>query len=349
MPAKTMPPDWEPPVDAWQSAFDEGLSEVVFAYFGCQFRDRALPEVFEQKLQTALKSGPAPSYVTRARHRDASGYENELFIAYWPSQTAFDDWWSEAGYGDWYDDDARLSEAFGLWREIYVVPVTRFETLHSSKDPTGVSKLAKPLGDPVQEHNYWGGMRDRIAESETDAFDPSNPDLHSTKTLRSSRGARMRVELADNICLIRSGQNWSQCAAEEIESYSDEVLPHLVAGMAFLRDNPAKTGCLSCRLMDEVALDGSHASQSFGLAAFTSMAHLEAWAKTHPTHLKIFNSFLAMVQKRETPPQLKLWHEVLVARGEDSLCDYVNCHPQTGFLAWCLGGVSRSIAGSISA
>ncbi len=334
MPAKNMPPNWEPPVDAWQSAFDEGLREVVFGYFGCQFRDSALPEIFGQVFLSAIKAQDAPSFVTRARHRDASGYENEVFIAYWPSRTAFDDWWGNAGFGQWYDDDARLSEAFGLWREIYVVPVTRFETLHSSKDPTGVSKLAKPLGEPVREHNYWGGMRDRIPASGEDTFDPGNPDMHTAKALPASRSARVRVTPADNICLIRSGQNWSDCEAEEIESYSDEVLPYLMAGMAFLRDNPEKTGCLSCRLMDEVALDGGHASQSFGLAAFISMAHLETWAKTHPTHLKIFNSFLAMVQRRETPPKLKLWHEVLVARGEDSICDYVNCHPQSGFLPW---------------
>ncbi len=334
MPAKNMPPNWETPVDAWQAAFDEGLKEVVFSYFGCQFRDRTLPETFERTFLSAVKANDAPSFVTRAWHRDASGYENEVFIAYWPSRTAFDDWWDNADFGQWYDDDARLSEAFGLWREIYVVPVTRFETLHSSKNPTGVSKLAKPLGEPVREHNYWGGMRDRIPASDEDAFDPSNPDVHSSKSRPASRGARVRVTPADNICLIRSGQNWSDCETEEIESYSDEVLPHLIAGMAFLRDNPKKTGCLSCRLMDEVALDGGHASQSFGLAAFTSMAHLETWAKTHPTHLKIFNSFLAMVQRRETPPKLKLWHEVLVARGKDSICDYVNCHPRTGFLPW---------------
>ncbi len=334
MPAKNMPPNWEPPVDAWQSAFDEGLKEVVFGYFGCQFRDSVLPEIFEQVFQSAIAAGDAPSFVTRARHRDASGYENEVFIAYWPSRSAFDDWWGTAGFGQWYDDHARLSEAFGLWREIYVVPVTRFETLHSSKDATGVSNLAKPLGEPVREHNYWGGMRDRIPASDRDLFEPSNPDVHTAKALAASRGKRVTVTPADNICLIRSGQNWSQCEAEEVESYSDEVLPHLIAGMAFLRDNPAETGCLSCRLMDEVALDGSHAHQSFGLAAFTSMAHLEAWAKTHPTHLKIFNSFLAMVQQRESPPKLKLWHEVLVARGEDSICEYVNCHPHTGFLPW---------------
>jgi len=334
MPTNNMPPNWEPPVDAWQAAFDDGLKEVVFGYFGCQFRDDTLPTIFEKTFRSAITDTHMPSFVTRARHRDASGYENEIFIAYWPSQSAFDNWWLDAGFGAWYDDTQRLNDTFGLWREVYTVPVTRFETLHSSQDPTGVSKLAKPFDETVREHNYWGGMRDRVPASDGDDFNPGNPNIHKTRSLPESRGARITITPANNICLIRSGQNWSACEPEEIETYSDEVLPHLVAGMGFLRDNPAETGCLSCRLMDEVSLDGTHASQSFGLAAFTSMAHLEAWAKTHPTHLRIFNSFLAMVQRREAPPKLKLWHEVLIANGNDSICDYINCHPQTGFLPW---------------
>ena len=334
MPQTHMPPDWQPPVDAWQSAYDEGLSEVVFGYFGCQFRGRTVPATFVDTFLASTRAAHKPGFVTRAQHRDASGYQNHIFIVYWPSRADFEQWWSAAGFGSWYDDEARLAEAFGLWREVYTVPTTRFETLHSSQTKTGVASLAKPFGKPVREHNYWGGMRDRIPSSDRDNFEPSGAEPGAKKALPQSRRARLRVRTGDNICLIRSGQNWQDCGEDEIASYSDEVAPHLRAGMAFLRDNPKETGCLSCRMMDEVALDGDDARQSFGLAAFRSMAELEGWAKSHPTHLRIFNSFLAMVQKRETPPQLKLWHEVLVARGDESICDYVNCHPNTGFLPW---------------
>ena len=334
MPSKNMPPDWQPPVDAWQSAFDSGLSEAVFGYFGCQHDGDSVPEAFETRFLDAIKSGDGPSFSTRARYRDASGYENEVFISYWSSQTAYSEWWAKAGFGAWFDDDARLSEAFGIWREVYSIPVELFETLFSSKNPTGVAQLGKPFADPVLEHNYWGGMRDRVPASQSDTFEVDAADsLKSTKA-RKSRGHRVKVPLGKNVCLIRSGQNWSDCDADELASYRDEVVPHLTAGMAFLRDNPAETGCLSCRFMDEVALDGSRAGQSFGLAAFVSMAHLESWAKSHPTHLKIFNSFLEMVQRRGEPPRLKLWHEVLVTDQRGSEAEYVNCHPKTGFLTY---------------
>jgi hypothetical protein len=334
MPQINMPPNWIPPVDAWQSAFAAELKEVVFGYFACQFRDRDMPQEFADRVLAAVQGPLAPAFITRARHRDASMYENELFIAYWPGREAFKNWWDESGFGAWFDDADRASEGYGLWQETYIVPVQRFETLLSSKNPTGVATIGLPLDETVREHNYWGGMRDRIPSSETDSFTSPSPEAHVTRHFGVTRGQRVKVTPGENICLIRSGQNWSQCDDGELADYSDEVVPHLVAGMAYLRDNPAETGCLSCRLMDEVELDGRHAKQSFGLAAFTSMAHLEEWAKTHPTHLRIFDSFIAMAQRRSSPPKLQLWHEVIIASGQDSVCEYVNCHPQTGFLPY---------------
>lgn len=59
------------------------------------------------------------------------------------------------------------------------------------------------MSGEVQEHAYWGGMRDRIPLSQTDAMTPGGaPEL-----IRA--GARLRVVAHDNLCLIRSGQDWS--------------------------------------------------------------------------------------------------------------------------------------------
>ena len=332
MPQKNMPADWQPPVDAWQSAFSSDLQEVMFGYFGCQHEGPNVPESFERQFLDAIDGPDAPSFVTRARYRDASGYDNELFIAYWPSWRSYQRWWTHGGYGGWFDDDARLGEPSGLWREVYRVPTDRLETLFSSRNPTGVATLGEALGEPVREHNYWGGMRDRVPASQHENFEgPGTAPMAPGRT-GPSRAHRVIVDLPKNICLIRSGQSWGDCDPDELACYRDEVVPHLTAGMAFLRDNPEETGCISCRFMDELALDGSPSHQSFGLAAFISMEQLEAWARSHPTHLRIFNSFLAMVQRRPVPPRLKLWHEVLVTDQRGSACEYVNCHPLTGFL-----------------
>lgn len=331
---KNMPENWEPPVDAWQSAYDEGIEELVFAYFGSQISSGESQSEFEDKFHNGIAAESPPSFVTRAQYVDGSGYENIVFIAYWKSQNAFDIWWQSSTFSQWWQEDERLGGNIGLWREVFTVPVRRFETLFSSKNPTGAATLGKPFDKPVLEHNYWGGMRDRIAASDTDPLDSVIGDSLPTIQLVESRGKRLNSAIPNNFCLIRSGQNWSDSSDKELETYLDVVRPNLTAGMAFLRDNPQETGCASCRLMDETNLDGSAASQSFGLALFVSMQHLEDWSKTHPTHLAIFNSFFKMLDVHEGQVDLKLWHEVLIVDGEKSLCEYVNCHPRTGFLPY---------------
>jgi len=333
---KQMPENWEPPVDAWQAAYDDGIEELVFAYFGTQRPAGSAKSSFEQEFKDAIDGEDAPGFVTRAEYVDATGFQNDVFIAYWKSQSDFDVWWTASSFKSWWEAAERESEAHGLWREIFTVPTQRFETLFSTKDPVGAAALGEPFGEPIREHNYWGGMRDRIPDSElsNDQFASTIGNTLPEPKLTASRGKRITVNVPSNLCLIRSGQNWQDCSEQELETYLDVVRPNLTAGMAFLRDNAAETGCASCRLMDETQLDGSFSSQTFGLAAFVSMEHLEKWSKTHPTHLAIFNSFFKMVEKHEGQLDIKLWHEVLIVNGDKSLCEYVNCHPNTGLLPY---------------
>ncbi|MEM7569170.1 MAG: phenylacetaldoxime dehydratase family protein [Pseudomonadota bacterium] len=329
-----MPENWEPPVDAWQSRFAPGVTEIVFGYFGVQYAPGGDIGAFERWWDEAGVAAPAPSFMTRAHVRDASDMENTVFIAYWPSKSDFDAWWETVAVSAWWEDEARLSGPFGVWREVYCVPVDHFETLHSSQTEHGVASIAQDLGEPIKEHAYWGGMRDRVpASSQLDFSSPwaemPEPDLKAT------RGARVRVAVPDNVCLIRSGQDLTLSSGKERETYQDVVRPHLTAGMAFLRDNPKDTSCFSCRLMDEVSMDGAPKQQTFGLAAFRSMKDLEDWSKSHPTHLAIFGSFFQMMEAHQGQLDLKLWHEVLVADGANTIADYTNCHPRTGFLPWC--------------
>ncbi|MBF9151738.1 phenylacetaldoxime dehydratase family protein [Novosphingobium jiangmenense] len=336
MPKKQLPDGWEPPVPAWQTEYPESVREIVFAYFGAQRPEGAKPGEFVSQLRASILGNHEPSFVTRATYVDATNFRNDVFIAYWPSLEAYEAWWRTSEFSSWWSADNRVSEGEGLWREIYSVRPQRFETLFSSRNPTGAAALGCPFGEPVREHNYWGGMRDRIADTTlaNDSFEPSGEHTSASLSVEESRRQRIRVDLPDNICLIRSGQDFSQCGAQERSTYEDVVRPHLTAGMAFLRDNPIESGCLSCRLMDEVDLDGQFAAKSFGLAAFSSLAHLESWAKSHPSHLAIFESFFRMVEMREGKLDLRLWHEVLILDAQGSLCEYVNCHPNTGFLRW---------------
>ncbi|WP_267873812.1 phenylacetaldoxime dehydratase family protein [Hyphomicrobium album] len=58
-------------------------------------------------------------------------------------------------------------------------------------------------------------------------------------------------------------------------------------------------------------------------------AHLESWAESHHTHLRIFGTFMRLVEKL---PNLKLYHEVSVFDADAQHYEYINCHPNTGLM-----------------
>ena len=76
------------------------------------------------------------------------------------------------------DRNAR-ARASARFIEVLRPTVARHETLFSSLGrPEGVAAIAEGMSGEVQEHAYWGGMRDRIPLSQTDAMAPGgNPEL----------------------------------------------------------------------------------------------------------------------------------------------------------------------------
>ena len=86
-------------------------------------------------------------------------------------------------------------------------------------------------------------MRDRIPLSQTSAMAPAG----APALVRD--GACMRVKPHDNICLIRSGQDWSDTESAERKMYLEDVEPVLREGMDFLRDDGRSIGCFANRYM----------------------------------------------------------------------------------------------------
>ncbi len=183
------------------------------------------------------------------------------------------------------------------------------------------------MSGEVQEHAYWGGMRDRIPLSQTDAMAPgSAPEL-----IRD--GARLRVKAHDNLCLIRSGQDWSDTEASERQLYLDDVEPVLREGMDFLRDDGLAIGCYANRYMRVLAVDGSVSEKSYGQSWWKSLAALERWAESHPTHVRIFGAAMKYLSTLGPSARLRLYHEVTVAAADEQFFEYLNCHQKTGMLA----------------
>ena len=245
-------------------------------------------------------------------------------IAYWDDPARFDGWFDEHRES-WLGD--RVRDGHGRWVEIIRPTVAEHETLFSSIGrPEGVAVLADGLSGDVQEHGYWGGMRDRIPLSQTDAMAPTGAPVIERD------GGRVRMRPADGICLIRSGQDWTDTDGDERRMYLEDVEPVLRAGMEFLRDEGRGIGCYSNRYLT-VLRDGRPVDRTFGLSWWRSLDALERWAESHPTHVAIFGAAMRYLGSLGPAARLRLYHEVSVATADEQYFEYVDCAPGTGLTA----------------
>ena len=326
--SSAMPEEHKPPYPAWTARFSPLTGRVVMAYFGIQGRNcpdiSALDEVTDR-----FSSADGPGHWDIASCKDHAGFYNLMAIAYWPSAEQFERWKQSSLFHKWWNSPERENGEYGFFLEIVSPQPESFETIFSDKaSPEGVARLAEGMSGEIREHGYWGSARDRLPAAQ-------NTPLRGTGKSRSltASGKRILLSGSNNLCLIRSGQDWSATQQEERQKYLTEVEPVLHQGMDFLRDHGLAIGCLSCRYM-QVLDPSSHAltEKTFGLAHFTDMAALELWAKSHPTHVAIFGGFMRYVKELNFNIALRLWHEIVVVPAESQYFEYVNCHPGTGLL-----------------
>jgi Haem-containing dehydratase len=145
-------------------------------------------------------------------------------------------------------------------------------------------------------------------------------------------GDRVRVKPYDNVCLIRSGQNWSDTEAGERKMYLDDVEPVLRAGIDFLRDEGRSIDCFTNRYMTMLDRAGRPTEKSYGMSWWKGLAALERWSESHPTHVRIFGAAMKYLSSLGPAAKLRLYHEVTVARAADQFFEYRNCHDSTGML-----------------
>ena len=322
--------DYTPPYPGWVGRADAAVEQVVMGYFGVQSRGeqqlsaacKALRSIVQQ---LSLEDGPGHHDLTH--YVDAAGYDNMIAIAYWDNPQAFLRWQAGEPVARWWDDEALGSDGLGYFREILSPGVERFETFYAMpNDLEGIGRVMGSRSDEIQEHGYWGSMRDRIPLSQTDAMVPSG-QLHSQSSNR-----RELIQGHENLVVIRSGQDWSETEGTERDLYLNQMEPALRAGMQFLRDDGLPVGCYSNRYMQHLDAAGQRLEKTFSVSHWRSLAHLERWSESHPTHIEIFGTFMKIVQTLGGELKWKGYHEVSVLRAEDQRYEYINCHPATGLL-----------------
>ena len=324
---RRVPEDYQPPYPAFVARHDAAVKQVVMAYFGVQHEGVA-PPAFAAALASiaerfAVPNGPR--HWDRATYIDEAGYPTTVSVAYWDDKDAFNAWFPEARNG-WTGGEAEFS-GIGTFIEVLSPEMDHYETLFSSLGrPEGVAVLAEGLSGDIMEHAYWGGMRDRIPASQSDALSPSG----APSQVRD--GASVRVTPQENICLIRSGQDWTDTDTSERQMYLQDVEPVLRAGMDFLRDDGVAIGCFANRYMTIIDRDGKPTEKTYGMSWWKSLAALERWSESHPTHVRIFGAAMQYLSQLGPAAKLRLYHEVTVAKAADQFFEYRNCHGKTGML-----------------
>jgi aldoxime dehydratase len=281
--SRRTPDDYKPPYPSFVARHGRAVEKVVMAYFGLQHRGKAPPAAAAALdwIAAAFAGANGPGHWDRASYLDEAGYRNVISVAYWDDQRRFETWFAPVRAG-WTGDDAHWPDV-GAFIEVLSPAVNDYETLFSSLGrPEGVSALADNFSSEVQEHAYWGGMRDRIPDAQTNDLAPSG----SPSLIRD--GECVRVKPHENICLIRSGQDWGDTEAAERKMYLDDVEPVLRAGMEFLRDEGRSIGCFANRYMTVLDSSGGPTEKTYGMSWWKSLAALEGWAESHPTHVRIF-------------------------------------------------------------
>ncbi|SEP62151.1 aldoxime dehydratase [Pseudomonas sp. NFACC02] len=322
--------DYQPPFPMFVGRADESVKQVVMAYLGVQFREEqrtaALQALRDINASFALADGPGHNDLTY--HLDNQGYGNFIAVGYWRDPAAYQRWLRSAPVADWWDDEARLSEGLGYFREVIAPRADQFETLYAFKDDLpGVGAVMDGISGEIEEHGYWGSARDRFAISQTDWMQPTS-ELQVISG-DPAKGGRVVVRGHDNLTLIRSGQDWAEAGEQERALYFNEMLPPLQDGMNFLRDEGQALGCYSNRFVRNIDLDGNLLDIAYDIGHWRSLDKLERWAESHPTHLRIFTTFFRVIGGLS---KLRLYHEVSVADGSQQLFEYINCHPQTGMM-----------------
>lgn len=316
-----------PPLPGYSARFDEQVRVVTTACFGVQSRDPGHPLAFtalgELRERFAERNGPGAH--DRARYVDGADYTTTMDIGYWTDPAAFERWYASNGHS--WTEPGRVIDGVGYFVEVASPGVERFETLVSTDDSAyGIGAVAPRTSGMIEEHGYWGSMRDRLPAAQDDRLQGGGA------IDRRERGPLRTVRLHGNACLIRSGQDLAAASEAERNSYLRDIEPTLRAGMDFLRDEGAAIGCYDNRYMVVLDENDRPTGHTFGMSWWRDLASLEAWSASHPTHTRIFGAAMQHVATFKDESRLRLYHEVTVPAKDEQWFRYLGCHDHTGLL-----------------
>jgi aldoxime dehydratase len=323
------PVDFTPQHASYSARFDARVKCLPMVYFGIQFRPPTDASAAIAMLRSGLRAKAGPAFADEARFVDDRGYINVLLVGYWDDRQVFDRWNAALPPGWWYDG-LTMDGPIGAFREAYTPSVTDTETTFSHPHPEGYATIADHMSGKTDTHEYWGSARDRIPRAQTEDLEPDGGPRASVVPEQETLGRRVDVVPQRNLCLLRSGQDWSETEAEERAFYLGKVRPLLERGMAEIAYEGLRLGCHFNRYMKIEGTDGP-VEKTYSLSAWLSLGHLEAWVRAN-THLAIWAAGIKHFKLAGDAAKLRLYHELMVLKAEDQSFAYFNCHRDTGML-----------------
>ncbi len=328
-PAVHRPDGFEIQYDAYEPRFKQ-LDDFVMVIFGVEIRSGD-GQTIQARLLQELSHDLGPVLLEHGQVKAGFGPNSKVWFAYWVSQAGYENWCAQSGIEDLFADETLLGGDIGLWREYCHVSLDYNETSYSREDDvSGLANFCDEI-EVTPHHGYWGSARDRMVATAHD-------DLNAVGTCKSvspqnTLGKRIKMTAPKNTCLIKTTQDLSLANGEQLAIYHGTVEPALHEGLNYLRGNAQEAGCIGMRFVQEPTISGKPA-RTIGIGYFTSLGTLENWTHHHPTHEKIMQVFMAMVEQFEGQPGLHLWHEISVFDSGRLTGDYVNCSPD-GTLMQC--------------
>lgn len=315
------------------------IRHIVFAQFGVQGRSRGQGLPFLASLRQLFALGDGPQVVERCHHTDVAGYHEDILMAYWLDHDRFRAWIEADEVSRWWQA-LPLDGELGYWRELLSPDADRFGFLGfglSGKRRFGCTHAA--ASKPSENWGYWGGYRDRFAASATDRFEPEAGAGLRPIAGRVSRGRRVRIEAPGNLCFVREGADVSAISdAREQLGWETRVKPVFEKFIAYLRDNPTLSGAVCLRdTMEQDLESGADLAKHNALIYFTSLRHMERAARTQPSHLALYNTYMDMLEElgaAAVDPAMIAWAEAHILRPGSGEFEYLNCHEGTGLIPW---------------
>ena len=199
-------------------------------------------------LEAEFSGKDAPKFWDRAEYEDEVGHFNSIIVGYWDDLPTYQNW-QRAKPAGWWHSGLSLNGKLGAFRECYTPGVEDTETTFSHTYPEGYSKIADRMSGDTDTHGYWGSARDRIPRAQADALQPVGQPQAALADGNETLGRHIVIEPHENLCLLRSGQDWSEAGDEERKIYFERVKPPLEIGMSELRDAGRAFGCYFNRYM----------------------------------------------------------------------------------------------------